>query len=164
VPFWGFRQIKEVIAINHTAEMKPWDVPGDYSRPICRRICEEAGVPREAFGISKRAITVNPFAGLDFLRSGGDILTPASLADYLNWIREHRSAWTSKGRVPPIASARFNYLINLAHMRFVDINNELGRQPFIWRAIRGKLYRPQYLKRYQFPWAIARAKQRYSNT
>lgn len=160
VPFWGFRQIKEVIAINHTEEMKPWDVPGDYSRPICRRICEEAGVPREAFGVKKRAITVNPFAGLDFQLSGRDILTSASLEDYLTWLREHRSAWTTKGRVPPIANAKLNYLINWAHMHFVDFNNALGRTP-LWRTLDSKLYRPQYLKRYLFPWAMHRAKQRY---
>ena len=59
VPFWGCRQIHEVVAISRDRSMKPWDVPGDYSRPICRRICETAGIPRDGFGVSKRAGSVS---------------------------------------------------------------------------------------------------------
>jgi len=59
VPFWGCRQIHEVIRISRDPSMKPWDVPGEYSRPICRRICETAGIPRDAFGIAKRAGSIN---------------------------------------------------------------------------------------------------------
>jgi hypothetical protein len=55
VPFWGARHIHEVVAISRHPSMKPWDVPGDYSRPICRRIAETAGIPREAFGRKKMA-------------------------------------------------------------------------------------------------------------
>jgi len=36
-------------------EMKQWSVGGDYDRPVPRRIAEEAGVPREQFGIKKDA-------------------------------------------------------------------------------------------------------------
>jgi hypothetical protein len=32
---------------------KPWDIGGAYSRPLCRRLVEEASVPREIFGVSK---------------------------------------------------------------------------------------------------------------
>jgi hypothetical protein len=55
VPFWGARHIHEIVAISRHPSMKPWDVPGDYSRPICRRIAETAGIPREAFGRKKMA-------------------------------------------------------------------------------------------------------------
>ena len=74
VPFWGARQIHEVVAISRDPSMRPWDVPGDYSRPICRRIVETAGVPREAFGIAKRAGSVTE-----------RVLTEPSKRDYLAW-------------------------------------------------------------------------------
>src|SRR5262249_40534922 len=51
VCFWGVRQIEEVNAISHRDEMAPWDLHNNYNRPICRRIVETAGVPREMFGV-----------------------------------------------------------------------------------------------------------------
>lgn len=78
VPFWGARHIHEVVAISRQPEMKPWDVPGDYSRPICRRIVETAGVPRDAFGTKKRAGSVNERA-----------LVESSRQDYRAWCRQH---------------------------------------------------------------------------
>jgi hypothetical protein len=78
VPFWGCRQIHDVVAISRHPSMKPWDVPGDYSRPICRRIVETAGVPREAFGMSKRAGSITERA-----------LTDSSRRDYLSWCARH---------------------------------------------------------------------------
>ena len=38
--------------------MQPWSIGGTYDRPIARRIGEEAGVPREAFGQTKLATVV----------------------------------------------------------------------------------------------------------
>jgi hypothetical protein len=78
VPFWGARHIHEVVAISRQPSMKAWDVPGDYSRPICRRIVESAGVPREAFGTKKRAGSVNERA-----------LVESSRQDYRAWCRRH---------------------------------------------------------------------------
>ena len=76
VPFWGCRQIHEVVRISRDPSMRPWDVPGDYSRPICRRIVETAGVPREAFGLHKRVGSA--------LES---VLVDASRLDYQAWCR-----------------------------------------------------------------------------
>ncbi len=76
VPFWGARQIHELVALSRHPSMRPWDVPGDYSRPICRRIVESAGVPRHAFGSSKRMATV--------LEA---ILVDSSRQDYEAWCR-----------------------------------------------------------------------------
>jgi len=74
VPFWGARRIHELVAISRHPHMKPWDVPGDYSRPICRRIVEGAGVAREAFGRTKLAASV-----LDY------VLSDSSRPDYAAW-------------------------------------------------------------------------------
>ena len=75
VPFWGARRIHEVVAVSRQPEMKRWDVPGDYSRPICRRIVESAGVPRDVFGVAKRAGSMVERA-----------LTDASRNDYVAWL------------------------------------------------------------------------------
>jgi|GEM_PF-2094425 len=40
--------------ISLSKEMMPWRIGGTYDRPICRRIVEEAGVPREMFGQDKQ--------------------------------------------------------------------------------------------------------------
>ncbi|MGY1802932.1 hypothetical protein ACI78T_06600 [Blastococcus sp. SYSU D00922] len=56
LPFVGAEAIADLRAINRSPDMVPWSVGGDYDRPIPRRIAEEAGVPREAFGRNKRAV------------------------------------------------------------------------------------------------------------
>lgn len=62
VPFWGITRAKELQTLSKSRELKPWSVGGDYDRPICRRIIEEAGVPREWFGLQKKATTFSPVA------------------------------------------------------------------------------------------------------
>ena len=44
----------DVERIMRSDEMRPWSVGGDYDRPIPRRIAEEQGVPRAAFGWQKQ--------------------------------------------------------------------------------------------------------------
>jgi hypothetical protein len=162
VPFWGVRQIRDIHAISNAACMAPWDVGGNYSRPICRRLAEEAGIPRHAFGKAKRAITVNPYAGGDFRPLKGQFLTPASLTDYLGWLRSQARAWLRSGRLPPIPSAGLNYAVNRAHMAGVDLHNRVAGAPGLWRLLGGRSYQPRYLHRYLFPWAVGRAMQPYT--
>ena len=57
VPLFTFPRHPELDAITRSAEMRPWSVGGDYDRPIPRRMVESCGVPREAFGREKKAIT-----------------------------------------------------------------------------------------------------------
>lgn len=58
VPFIGVQNSRQLARISGSAEMKPFRVKGVYDRPIPRRIAEEAGVPREAFGARKLAGSV----------------------------------------------------------------------------------------------------------
>lgn len=50
----------QILNISRQPEMAPWRLGNTYDRPIPRRIVETAGVPREAFGQEKKAIT-QPF-------------------------------------------------------------------------------------------------------
>ena len=97
VPFFGARLARDVAAITAQAEMQAWDVPGPYSRPIPRRIVEQAGVPRESFGMSKRATAV-------VLHNSERFLTDESMERYARWLRDHRREWLKEGRIPPLLS------------------------------------------------------------
>jgi len=54
VPFWGIRHVHELHDISFSEVMQPWSINSDYDRPVARRLVEEAGVPRTAFGQCKK--------------------------------------------------------------------------------------------------------------
>ncbi len=56
VPFILARNIRSLVAIARSDEMKPWRIGNDYDRPIARRIGESSGVSREAFGMQKKGV------------------------------------------------------------------------------------------------------------
>lgn len=57
VPFILARNIRSLVAISRSDEMKPWSLGNDYDRPIARRIAESSGIPREAFGMQKKGVS-----------------------------------------------------------------------------------------------------------
>ena len=75
VPFLGVRQIKEIHAISTSPDLATWDVKGGYSRPVCRRIVEESGVPRDMFGVEKKATAQFILGPESFLTPGCDSTT-----------------------------------------------------------------------------------------
>ena len=95
LPFIGGRQIGEILQISHVPELAPWDFGGTYSRPICRRIVEEAGVPRDAFGMHKRALFLGRPIG------PGHLLPPELRDDYLRWLRSRRWRFLRRRTIPP---------------------------------------------------------------
>jgi len=82
MPYWGARQIGDIVRLSNSRELAPWDVPGTYSRPICRRIVEDSGVARDAFGVVKRGASV-------FLLDSPTFLSNPSLADFHSWLKNH---------------------------------------------------------------------------
>lgn len=162
ISFWGVRQIADLCAISHSDEMKPWDVGTDYSRPICRRIVESAGVPREMFGNEKKATWVIMIRMKQFL-------SPASMDDYLSWLAANRRAWLRKGRVPPVLDRRFDMfevkLRNFAASAAADsapawrLNamRATGVARVAWRLADG----PTYLRRGLFGWAMEHHRAKY---
>ena len=55
VPCIAARRNQAIYAVGISEEMRPWSIGGDYDRPIPRRIAEEAGLPRNRFGMRKAA-------------------------------------------------------------------------------------------------------------
>ncbi|MBC6961895.1 MAG: hypothetical protein DWB48_03950 [Nitrosomonas sp.] len=149
ITFWGVQQIRDINHISNIEEMRPWDVPGDYSRPIPRRITESAGVPREIFGIVKKASAVG----------SGEFLSPVSFEAYRTWLAENRMEWLKRGRLPPPLNKSYEHIAS----RISDtVEPILHKTPLLWRlAPYNSLDRPSRLRRYVFAWAVNEVSQRY---
>ena len=63
--------------------MRPWILGRGYDRPIPRRLVEEAGVARDLFGGSKKAVT-QPFHNRDCLK---DVMSARSYLDFVAYAR-----------------------------------------------------------------------------
>jgi len=55
LPVFGRTEQPSLMPIARAAEMRPFSIGGGYDKPVARRLSEEAGVPRDAFGIRKRS-------------------------------------------------------------------------------------------------------------
>lgn len=149
ITFWGVRQIRDISRLSNSEEMRSWDIPGGYSRPIPRRIVESAGVPRDAFGIVKRASAV----------AFNEFLSPASLKAYRAWLTQHRMEWLKRGRLPPPLSEGYE---RLAGRAFDTLESALHKTPLLWRlGPPNSLDRPSRLRRHAFAWAVSEVSLRY---
>lgn len=117
VPFIGVRQIADVHVLSNSDEMRPWDVPGDYSRPIARRIAEEAGVPRASFGVRKKAAT-------SLFHRGEAKLSENTRDEYFAWLQTNIDRWKADGgEVPRIPTRPLLLLQNYFYLisRFMRV-------------------------------------------
>jgi hypothetical protein len=88
IPFFGCRAHASINAISNSGEMAEWSVGGDYDRPICRRIAEEAGIARSSFGQKKRVMSRS------FGNKGLEWYFGAkSLRDFREYIEHQPPAW-----------------------------------------------------------------------
>jgi hypothetical protein len=150
VPFIAERQIRDVNKLSRSPAMVRWDYgEGDYTRPICRRIVEGAGVPRGAFAIKKKAATVLFFRSTSFL-------TPESLADYLPWLeanvetqrQPHRWSHALRGGVG--RAAQLVEAVTSSGGTAVAFLTKSARRVATWADREPKF-------RWLFPWAMERA-------
>jgi hypothetical protein len=165
VPFLGVRQIADIHRISHSVELKPWDVAGGYSRPIPRRIAEEAGIPRNLFGMAKRATSI-----VLWNRDEG-FLPAADLADYEAWLVANESAWRSARKLSPLQlkerQRRRERLtvpltVPVRHIAAaIDRLSANDHHTYYIRRLLDPLSRfdPRFAP--LLPWALGRAKQRY---
>jgi hypothetical protein len=113
VPFWGMRRYRELQNISFTTEMEPWTLHNDYDRPIPRRIAEEAGVPRRAFGVRKK----NTSLEAAFLWP----YSPSCQASFRAYLQ-------SRGIRPPgkLRVLSFRWLAKLDNLVYSNITRRLG--------------------------------------
>lgn len=86
--------------LSRSQEMRSWSVGGDYDRPLARRIAEEAGVPRDAFGMAKQIVTPGYDSTGRHAPPLDAYLSPRSLADFQRYLIEERpfSPWRARLR------------------------------------------------------------------
>jgi hypothetical protein len=157
VPFIGASQIGAIRALSNSAELADWSVPGDYDRPICRRVVEEAGVPRSAFGTSKVAASVRLSLRSRFWSSGFH-------DDLLCWLRSNRACWLRRGRLPPDLTREILKPAQDALALLVRVLLRLPGATSWGRRIIRRLDRwagRELLYKYVFAWAVSRSKTRY---
>jgi hypothetical protein len=161
LPFAGVRQSAEITAISRSPEMAPWHTGGNYSRPICQRVLEEAGVPRRAFGQWKKTASVLFF-------THDQLLSPASQADHHAWLESHLAEWRARGMSPPgtipTEPGRW-YAPGRAVARFLEGIARLAPRRLWWmRSAAQRIANVggrERLFRYLFPWAMEHATRRY---
>ena len=154
VPYFGARQAPDINAITRSDEMVPWDVGGNYNRPIPRRIAEEAGIPRAAFGIRKRGTSV-------WLAERAIFRSSPSLNDYWAWLRCNRAAWLRGGRLPPSVTRRLVEPVQAFAGFVAKVLRTLG----LSRLARDAEYFSSHERsfRFMFAWALERAASRYTH-
>lgn len=156
VPMLGLHQLDDIQAVASSPEMAAWTLGGPYDRPIPRRIVEEAGVPRGAFGASKK--------GVSLLLSRPELFWQPWSADYLAWLDGHSGDWLRRGKIPPRPLSRLaGALRPAAGLLARALGTADGARPGT-RGMHDNLVRfcsKEYLYLFLFPWALDRAKRRY---
>jgi hypothetical protein len=161
VPFLGVRAIADLHRISHAPEMAPWDVAGDYSRPICRRIVESAGVPRHCFGMAKHAASV-----VLWNRAEG-FLPRTDRERYDAWLRERRGEWHRARMVTPFARQARDRVVAAALrpvrplLALTERHRTLDTLALHVRRI-DPCERPDPFFDHLFPWAMQDARRRYA--
>ena len=158
VPYFGARQAPDINAITLSDEMAPWDIGGSYNRPIPRRITEEAGISRAAFGIRKRGTSV-------WLAEQETFRSSPSASDYLAWLSSHRGSWLRAGRLPPSVTRRLARPAQAAAGLLAKVLRTFGVTPMRSRLARDAEYFSTHEAafRYMFAWALERATSRYGH-
>lgn len=161
--FIGVRQIRDIHALSNSPEMAPWDIPGDYSRPVCRRIVEEAGVPRQAFGVSKKMASVH-------FGSGEALLTDRTRDEYHRWLRRKTGLFDKGNSKRPQLPNRLILALRRRHYVTSRVARAIGRplpggaRKWIDRklaALQWELNRRINVAEHVFPWAVERMSKCY---
>jgi hypothetical protein len=161
VPFWGARQAREISAIGGSKDLEQWDIGGKDARPICRRIVEDAGVPRPWFGHGKRGVSVQLFRPGRFLETG-------TAEDYFRWLAKTGDEWRRRGRTPPLPflARMLDFILRhlIGVLRFMLTIKPLRRIRVYSALLSRLLHRLDgrvHISRYTFPWALARTQAFY---
>jgi hypothetical protein len=144
VPFIGGRRRSDILRISESEEMRPWNVQGDYNRPIPRRIAEEAGVPRLMFGQVKMASVVE-FARPDVFRDSDLQL------EYRSFLIRNRVLSPASWAILPLVR-RINTLLHFSGANGFPWRYYLERTvartlgpsdfhlPELWRSLNGRIF------------------------
>ncbi|HEY1328362.1 MAG TPA: hypothetical protein VGI14_15580 [Casimicrobiaceae bacterium] len=155
VPCIAARHSAAIRDIATSAEMRPWSVGGTYDRPIPRRIGEEAGLARDAFGKRKAASSHSHLNDASrFARS--------SLERYRAFVREQHAGVSASevDRWRARAERRQRFWDTLRpRQRYVRSNAVLRRFPFVLNAPPIPI---PWDFMFTFQWTAATVRERYT--
>ena len=153
-PMIAARHNLAIYAISGSKEMRPWSIGGKYDRPIPRRIAEEAGLPRERFGMSKVG------TGHAHLNDPSQFSKKAA-DDYFGFVRARHAniAWPTRAYWWTRAHWRGFLMNTVSKPRFVPSSPLQRRFPFLLNA--SPIHIP-YDFLFVFQWASAVMRSRYA--
>ena len=157
VPTAGYIRHPSVYAVTNSPEMEPWTLRNDYDWPIPRRLLEQAGVPRAAFGRTKKAIT-QPLWNTEDLES---IMAPPSYRDFCQFIAP-LSFFDGTLDTLAFRGARFLYEANLrVNWRLMGAARRLGISMTERPLVDERFSRDRGPSSFTFHWGVARTLPRY---
>jgi hypothetical protein len=158
IPFIGCVRHPAIHTISNSDELKPWALGTAYDRPIARRLVEEAGVPRELFGQSKKAAALPLVYVHQDDPDLAQMLSPTVLADFTNFIKDKPlfAGWRDRSE-------------HLAMQWLYRVKPRLGRLPAIWRLVNwlpapnafDKHFKTRTPHVFLFAWAMSQMGARY---
>lgn len=154
VPFYGAENWPSLYAISNSEDMNPWSVGNDYDRPIPRRILEEKGVARDAFGMKKKGAGFNyRYDSLSRIRKR---MAPKTYESFYSYYRQHKSAKRLIKNYRHVA--RFVYGVVPMYLNFALDKLNLNREiPIDTTKIPSNPFAPMYL----FHWGVENTRERY---
>lgn len=155
VPFIGAVNHPDLHRISNSPEMRPWSLERDvYDRPIPRRVAEEAGIPREAFGNAKRAIA-QVFHSMDGEHEPLEtMLAPQSLSDF----RAFYAAIPSEAKQRGIAWHR---LMQTVFWKSIKVNRALTKLSGLFKRLSERHQVSPAPNDFTFHWAVHELTARY---
>ena len=149
----SFHRVK-VQEIARSREMAPWSLAAEYNRPVPRRIGEEAGISRAAFGQVKQA------GGALILTP--DRLLPESRRDFITFCRANGlPTGTPKRRIRPIDAATLPIALLQTVVRRFRIEWLYRLLAPIFLLADRRLFRDPNVFGYGFHWGFERVRGRY---
>ena len=104
MPLYGAGTWTSIQKLSQSEEMEPWTLHNRYDRPIPRRICEEAGVARELFGMEKHGAGIS--LRYDWGGRARSRMSETAAKSFSDYVRRHKKAhpaqmlsffWKAKG-------------------------------------------------------------------
>ncbi len=152
----AIRHNRAIHDIATSEEMRPWSVGGNYDRPLPRRIVEEAGLPRERFGMRKAASSHSHLTDASRFSKNG-------LNRYRDFVRERHAGipWHIRQYWRSCAGLRHRLwnAVGDERRRYVRSTPLQRRFPFILNAIPIPI---PWDFMFTFQWTVASMRSRYT--
>jgi hypothetical protein len=120
-PYFGASRWNSLMRIHQSKALDPWRLGGDYDRPIPRRIVEQRGIEREAFGRKKTQTASRQIhhptnrehleSLAEFLRRHGAKLPPrlGVFQRPVDVVKSLAVSWVRPGSREPLRDLYFNW-------------------------------------------------------